>query len=121
MADSTFVVTERGIKAFPAGNRIDFVLQQPGKEPARASVYAGKLDADVKLEGKKLQILPVERNEDGSPKHPNRLSIKWGKNVVNLGFVSKNGIKPYYYRGLESANERAAPKTPEDILAMMGL
>ena len=120
MSNSTFEVTQRGIKAFPEKNRIDFLLEQPGEAVNRATVFFNNMDKDVKLAGKKLTVLPPERKENGKLKHPNRLSIRWGRNIVNLGLCSKKDVRPYYYRGLETANDRARPKTPDDLFALMG-
>lgn len=120
MSNSTFEVRQRGIKAFPEGNRIDFLLEDPEAEVSRASVFFNAMDKEVKLAGKKLTVLPPEREEDGTLKHPNRLSIRWGRNIVNLGLCSKKDVRPYYYRGLETANDRARPKTPDDLFALMG-
>lgn len=120
MSNSTFEVRQRGIKAFPEGNRIDFLLEDPEAEVSRASVFFNAMDKEVKLAGKKLTVLPPEREEDGTLKHPNRLSIRWGRNIVNLGLCSKKDVKPYYYRGLDTANDAARPKTPDDLFALMG-
>lgn len=120
MASSTFEVRQRGIKAFPEANRMDFLLEAPGEEVARASVFYDKVEDGGKLGGKKLTILPPERDDDGELKHPNRLSIRWGRQIVNLGLCTKEGTKPYFYRGLDTANDAARPKTPEDIFAAMG-
>lgn len=120
MAKSTYEIRQRGIKAFPEGNRIDFLLEDPATDVQRCSVFFNAQDREVKLAGKKLTVLPPERNEDGELIHPNRLSIRWGRNVVNLGLCTKEGVKPYFYRGLETANDAARPKTPEDLFAAMG-
>lgn len=120
MDTSTFEVRQRGIKAFPEGNRIDFKLEAPGEEPLRATVFFNSMDREVKLDNHKLSILPPDRNDDGSLKNPNRLSIRWGRRIINLGLVQKRGIKPYYYRGLETANDQARPQTPDDLFSAMG-
>ena len=120
MSNSTFEVRQRGIKAFPEGNRIDFLLEDPEAEVSRASVFFNAMDKEVKLAGKKLTVLPPERKENGKLKHPNRLSIRWGRNIVNLGLCSKKDVRPYYYRGLDTANDAARPKTPDDLFALMG-
>jgi hypothetical protein len=120
MATSTYEVRQRGIKAFPEGNRIDFILEDPEAEPVRCSIFFDNMEKDVKLGGSKLTILPPDREEDGSLSNPNRLSIRWGRRIVNLGLCQKDGIKPYFYRGLETENDRARPKTTEDLFAAMG-
>jgi len=120
MSNSTFEVRQRGIKAFPEGNRVDFLLEDPEAEVTRASVFFNNMEADIKLAGKKLTILPPEYDEEGNLTHPNRLSIRWGRNIVNLGLCTKKGVKPYYYRGLETANDAARPATPDALFAAMG-
>jgi len=120
MNNSTYEIQQRGIRAFPEGNRVDFNLEDPTDGITRASVFFNKMDAEVKLAGKKLTILPPDRDDDGNLKNPNRLSIRWGRQIVNLGFCNKSGGKSYFYRSLETANDRARPQTPEDVFALMG-
>lgn len=120
MSKSTYEVRQRGIKAFPEGNRIDFILEDPNAEPVRATVFFDSMDREVKLGSHKLSILPPDRNEDGELKNPNRLSIRWGRRIVNLGLCQKNDVKPYFYRGLETENDKARPKTTADLFAAMG-
>lgn len=121
MTKSTFAVRQRGIKVFAEGNRLDFLLEDPEAAVQRATVLYAAMDAEHKLDGKKLSVVPSEFDEDGNPKHPNRLTIKWGRNVLNLGWVQpKNNGKPYFYRSLKTANEAARPKTPAEIFAAMG-
>lgn len=122
MSNSTYEVRQSEIKVFVEANRLDFLLQQPGKDKIRATVFKNKLLDPVKLDSKKLSILPPDRNEDGSLKNPNRLTIKWGRQILNLGFVAepKGGAKPYFFRTLESEAEAKRPKTVEDVYSMMG-
>ena len=120
MSNSTYEVRQRGIKAFPEANRIDFCYEVPGEAVSRASVFFDNMDSGAKLDGKKLTILPPEYDENGELVNPNRLSIRWGRNIVNLGFCNKKGVKPYFYRGLDTANDAARPTTPAALFAAMG-
>ena len=120
MSNPTFTVRQRGIKAFPEGNRIDFILEDPEAQPVRATVFFNDMGREVKLDGHKLTILPPDFDEDGELKNPNRLSIRWGRRVVNLGLCQKQGVKPYYYRGLETENDRNRPQTTAALYAAMG-
>ena len=121
MTTSTYEVQQTGIRAFPEGNRVDFNYEVPGKGiAARASIYSKMTEGVVLLHGKELTILPPDRNEDGSLKNPNRLSIKWGERIVNLGFCKSKSGKPQFYRSLETANDRARPQTAEDVFTMLG-
>ena len=123
MSQTNFVPRQLGIKAFPEANRIDFILEDPQnyEQPPRCSVFFNAMEAEVKLDGKRLRVLPPERDENGELIHPNRLSVRWGRQTVNLGLCGKEGVKPYYYRGLETANDAARPKTPGELFAAMGL
>lgn len=120
MSNSTFEVRQRGIKAFPEANRVDFIFEEPGAEAQRASVFFNAMDKEYKLGGKKLSVLPADRDDEGNLKNPNRLSIRWGRQIVNLGFVNKPNTKPYFYRGLDTANDAARPKSVEDLMSAMG-
>lgn len=120
MSNANYEIRQSGIKAFPEGNRIDFIFEEPGEDVTRASVFYDNMDANVKLAGSKLTILPPDRNEDGSLKNPKRLSIRWGRRIINLGLCEKPGIKPYFYRGLSTANDAQRPKTVDDLFAAMG-
>lgn len=123
--NSTYEIRQRGIKVFIEGNRLDFKLEDPNAEAAHATVFFDRMDEEVTLGGSELRILPPDRNEDGSLKNRNRLSIRWGTRIVNLGLRSKdtdptyNG-KPFYYRGLDTENDANRPQTPEDLFAAMG-
>ena len=120
MATSNFKVLQRGIKAFPEGNRIDFILEDPEADPVRATVFFNDMDREVKLGGSKLTIMPPDRDDDGELLYPNRLSIRWGRKLVNLGLCQKEDVRPYYYRGLESESDKTRPATPEDLFKALG-
>lgn len=123
MTASTFQPSVTGITAFAEVNRIDFILDGPDMDsPERASLFFDSMnEAEVKLDGKKLSILPPERNEDGSLKYPNRLSIKWNRRVINLGFRKAASGKPSWYRSIDHGRDSVRPQNSEQLFAAMGL
>jgi hypothetical protein len=118
---TTFVPSVLGLTAFVESNRIDFILNGPELEtPERASIYFEPTsEADVKLQGKKLTILPAERDEDGQLVNPGKLRIKWGRQTLTLGHRANASGPMSFYRSLEDSNASARPKTPEQLFALL--
>lgn len=108
-----FIPTVLGITAFMVENRIDFVLDGPEMESAeRCSAFYNNPEAELKLEGKKLQILDVV--SDKKTGEVKTLVIRWGRKTIELGRRSAAGPTSFY-RSLGS-NNNAGPKSAEEIL-----
>jgi len=108
-----------GMTAFMASNRVDFVLDGPGMEsPERVSAFYDNPEAKLKLQGKQLKIEGFTSDSDGNPQ---KLEVKWGRQVIKLG-RRKNASGPVsFYRSLETASDAAAPKSAQDIAAALSV
>ena len=118
---STFTPAILGITAFVEHNRVDFIVNGPEMEnPERASFYFNPTsEADVKLQGKKLTILPAERDADGKLVNPGQMKIRWGRQTLTLGHRANASGPMSFYRSLEDSNASARPKTPEQLFALL--
>ena len=121
-----YIPRQLGIKVFPEANRLDFVYEDPSRPDRRenpelnASIYFDEPeDKEHKLDGKKLTLLGAVDGPDGEI-DPRKLKIKHGRQTIVLG-LNDAGQKPYFYRSLESENDRLRPKNALEIFKAMGL
>jgi len=134
MSESTYTIRERGLVVFWEGNRIDFTLRDPNKGVAKATLLFSNIEKSedgnalcakdtVLLDGKPIRAVCKVFDRKTGERIPNRIGVVWNADPdaepINLGLTkARNGGKDYYYRGLETANDRARPKTMDDVFNM---
>lgn len=115
MATKTeFVPTVDGITAFLTINRIDFLLDGPNREPARASVFYNALDEKPKLGGKMLKVIELSCDTEGEP---SKLKIKFDRKELILGRRKKAAGDISFFTSLNPPY--SGPKTAAEILTAL--
>lgn len=134
MSNSTHEIRERGLQMFWEANRFDFLLRDPKQGIVKATLMLSNVEPSedrtallakdtVLLDGKPIRaVCRIVDNKTGEIK-PNQIGIVWNADPdaapLVLGLTkARNGGKDYFFRGLETANDRARPKSVQDVFDM---
>ena len=136
MSNPTYEIRERGLQMFWEGNRFDFILRDPKQGFVKATLMFSNIEPSddcmvlsakdtVLLDGRPVRAVCRVRDDNTGKIIPSKVGIVWNANPdatpIVLGLTkARNGGKDYFYRGLDTANDRARPTSIQDVFDMFG-
>lgn len=127
---------DRGLQMFWEANRLDFILRDPQKGTLKARLLFSNLEKsedgmvlrateDTSVDGNEIHGICRITNRDTGEINPGQIGVLWNTDDPEKALVmgltaARNGGKSYYYRGLETANDQARPRTIQDVFTLIG-